>query len=105
MHVSITSVCIETKIKSIKPIYHYIDLFIGSTNIFISCFILCPHGDVQGKYYNLIDMSVHGEHTDPNPVFIARFSHEYYYDRLNKHLLFIFRIVAIKIEFISVPTD
>ena len=45
---------------------------------------LCPHVNVQGKRYSLIDVPVHGKQTEPNPIFIACFSHDY--DRLNKHL-------------------
>ena len=36
----------------------------------------CPHEDMQGKNYTLIDVPVYGEHTEPNPVFVTYFSRE-----------------------------
>ena len=35
---------------------------------------LCPHGEVQGKQYNLMDLLVHSEQIEPSPVFVACFN-------------------------------
>jgi len=34
------------------------------------------NGGAQGKHYTLMDLSVYGEHSEPNPIFLACYSHE-----------------------------
>ena len=53
--------------------------------------LLCPHG----KHYTLINVSVHGEQIELNPIFIACFTVSLMsYDQLNKHMYFICNIVS-----------
>jgi len=41
--------------------------------------ILRPHGEIQGKYYILMDLPVYGEQIKPSPIFIASFSRELWF--------------------------
>ena len=33
-------------------------------------YVLYPHGEVQGKYYTLIDLPVDGENIEPSLIFL-----------------------------------
>ena len=91
MHILI----IEANLKTLKPIHHWICLFMESKKFFFSvrtlkdtyklwvlqsfpssflCWnglLLSPHEGVQGQYYTLMDLPVHGEQVKPSPVFVA----------------------------------
>ena len=105
MHALTAFVCTEIKLKSVKPIYHWIRLFMESKIIFISCLYIEEYvrygclftiqkNNINGchflvgmafffvnteeyrEYYTLIDLPVHGAQIEPGPIFIACFNHE-----------------------------
>ena len=54
MHVLIALVCTETKLESIKPLYHQIHLFIRSAKIF---FVLVQHTALElWVLYDAVEM-------------------------------------------------